>query len=163
MPPRTIDNLGFDAYQRYAFDQKILEDTERKHHETPALSKQTQIDVIQPSFTSEVDLLLQTKQKNGAWAIFAPPTGYSEPKPRFFTYEILPSLAKDPSLIEKVEKEGDDAQGQQHTTEEEWELAQKKEEQQKEKETITRLFHCIIKLDKCMLDVNTKRMQYHKG
>lgn len=172
MSSRTIDNLGYDASQRYAEDQQLLYDNEQIHKDSRILSGRTQIDVISPSYGSEVDVLFNADKKNTSWAQFAAPSGYTEQRKKFFLHEILPSLSlheKTETYTQKIlaqmrkktpiQDESDDQEKKRAL----WQDAKDEEENEKEKSTLIGLLNCILNLDKCMLYVNSKRTQYQKG
>ncbi len=166
MPPLTIDNLGSDASNRYAEDQKAFEPgLIREAHAIPV---ETQIEVTTPGFPSELEALLQAAPTHLVWASFSPPGQYFEQKKRLFTYLLIPSMGSEEKqesqsqkilsmLLSKVEEKGEmDKRGQY--------LAQQEQEQQeKEKNTLTSLLKTIAVFDKLMIDINSRRGQYQKG
>jgi hypothetical protein len=97
MSSRTIDNLGVDVSTRYAQDQKKYD--KKLIKEARGIAPQTTIDVTTPSFSSELDTLLDNEKKNQPWADFEIPLRYNEQKKRLFTHQIIPSLG----TIEKKE------------------------------------------------------------
>ncbi len=165
MVARTIDNLGYDASQRYAFDQKQLDETDKIHKDIRVPITHTQIDVTTPSFNSEIDLLFQTDKKHLAWAEFTAPHGFSTLKNRFFTYEILPSLGipeENENYTQKIlALTGENEENSENKPE--WERIKEAEDKAKEKSALLNLFDCILKLNSCMIYLNNKRTQYHKG
>jgi hypothetical protein len=169
MAPRTIDNLGYDASQRYAIDQHLLSSGEKVLSESRAIFGHTQVDVTSPSFNSEVETLFNADQKNPAWAEFEPPLGYTQPQKRFFTYQLLPSLSMqehnkqyEQKILAIVPHKDSQEEGKEKTRQD-WESDNEQEKKEKEKDTLLNLLHCILTLDECMLYVNSKRAQYHKG
>lgn len=174
--PRTIDNLGYDASQRYAMDQKTLQEGDFSIREHRRVFDQTVMEVVNPTFNSECDILFNAGKKNASWAEFSPPNGYGQQKKQFFTYQLFPSLGShekggspiEALLIEiedRIQKKEEEGKNQQEDTQEkeEWELVQEKDKKQKEKKIIMQLLHCILHLDKCMIYVTNKRGQYQKG
>lgn len=172
-PPRTIDNLGLDVSTRYAEDQKYLDAKMIK--ESKAIPSQTEIDVTIPAFSSEFDLLFETSKRNLPWADFIPPDKYNEQKKRLFTFQIVPSLGsqdKKESQAQKIlsrlqepvqyNKEKDERQ-QKDSRKKRWEEAREQQEQEKEKKILSNLFHCILLLDRDLIDINSRRTQYQKG
>lgn len=163
--PRTIDNLGYEASQRYALDQQALNETKFFTQDSAALSKQAKIDVKTPAFHSELDQIFQAEKKNTSWAQFSPPMSSHNKSGSFFTYELLPSLLlqennehykkKILSLKEKQEKNSSEQDDPDTLSE--------KEEEERRKKALINLLDCILHLDKCMIYVQTKRSQYHKG
>jgi len=168
MVSRTIDNLGYDASERYAQDQKLLDGHEKTSTDSRIIFSKTSIEVTKPLTESEIDLISQASRKNNAWAEFQPPPGYEQQK-RFFTHELIPEFGnkeKVEKLKEKIvklceEKEsGSDSQDEQK---EEWQIIKEKEAEEKEKQILMNLLNCILHLDTCIIYVHTKRAQYHKG
>jgi hypothetical protein len=174
--PRTIDNLGYDASQRYALDQKILMGVESMMKESKNVFNQAFVEVVSPSFSSEFETLFDAAKKNSSWAEFLPPVGYHEQKRKFFTYQLFPTLlgsqekgtaALEKLLVEiekRMEKYEQEQDAEKESKEqEEWEKVHEKEKKEKEKKTILQLLHCILDLDKCMIYLTSKRGQYQKG
>ncbi len=171
MPPRTIDNLGVDASTRYALDQQEFDHKILK--EAGNIPRQAQVDVSQPSFTSEFDLLFDTAKRNSPWAQFAMPQNYNEQRKRLFTHQIIPSLGpqdKTESLEKKIlaqlkekAKEQDNEKERRKEDRSSWEDDQEKEEQEKEQKVLVQLLKNLLVLDKCMSDIAARRMQYQKG
>jgi len=172
MPPRTIDNLGVEVSTRYAQDQKQLD--QKLIKESRGISTQTEIDVTMPSFSSELEALLQLQARTLPWADFYAPDKYNEQKKRLFTFQAVPSLgtedkkesqaqkilAKIKALAEKREKEKDkEREGKQRK----WEMDREIEEEEKEKDILIALFHLVATLDKYIIDINSRRGQYQKG
>ena len=165
MNPRiTIDNLGFNASQRYASDQKMLEETESLAKDSQVVFSKIQVDVSNPSFHSECDTLLATSKKSTAWALFAPPFGYNERTKHSFTFELLPALSLEEKKAFYLQKINDYEQEQKHPDNQELEEQESfAAETKKKKDTLTHLLHCILHLNEYMLYANIKRSQYHKG
>lgn len=172
--PKTIDNLGIDVSTRYAQDQKLLD--EKYIKEAKAIPAQAQIDVTIPSYPSEFDALFELSRRNSTWADFAAPSKYNEQKKRLFTHQIIPSLGSEDkresqaqrilakmqsSLARKQEEEKREQQKkqQQPKKEDEKEMQQR----EKEKKILIKLLDCIISLDKGMMEVSSRRLQYQKG
>ncbi len=91
MVSRTIDNLGYDASERYAQDQKLLDGHEKTTHDSKIVFTQTSIEVTKPTYHLETDVAFQGSLKSSSWAEFASPLGY-ESKNRFFTHELMPAF-----------------------------------------------------------------------
>ncbi len=174
MAPRTIDNLGVDASSRYAadqqkFDKKILK-------ESRVIPRQAEVDVTEPSFSSEFDLLFDKGKKNTPWARFCMPQNYNDQRKRLFTYQIIPSLGPQDKtenqekkilshLKEKAKQQDDTRKNQQQHkgSAPSWEEDQEEIEQEKEQKIVATLLKNLIMLDKCMTDITARRMQYQKG
>jgi hypothetical protein len=172
MPPRTIDNLGVEVSTRYAEDQKVLD--QKLISESRAIPIDTGIEVTMPSFSAEVEALLQTQPTHVTWATFIAPAGYFEQRKRLFTYQMIPSmgsedkqesqtqkiLAKLQSMAEKkVEKDKEEQQDKRKKFEEERAL----EEEEREKKILSSLLNTVTLFDKLIIEINAKRSQYQKG
>jgi hypothetical protein len=168
MPPRTIDNLGIDASNRYAEDQKLLD--KDLLQEARGIPRQTEVDVTVPYFASELELLLDLQTKVLPWAEFYAPLKYGEQKKRLFTYQVVPSLGSEDrqesqaqkilaKIKERAEKREKEKEDQQKKKPEKWEV----EEEEKEKTILIALFTLLTSLDKFIIDINARRGQYQKG
>lgn len=171
MPPRTIDNLGVDVSTRYAEDQKLL-DTEIIK-QSRLVPTRTEIDVSAPFFPSELDELLDTQATHSVWALFPPPKLFFEQRKRLFTHQMIPSMGSDEKKeaqmekifskmreLEERKKEGDREQKDKKQQYEEERLL---EEEEKEKKILTSLLNTITLYDKLVVEINSRRSQYHKG
>lgn len=173
MPPRTIDNLGVDASARYAADVKELETQILK--ESRIIPRQAEVDVSEPSFTSEFDLLFDSAKRNTPWAKFSMPENYTEQRKRLFTYQIIPSLGPQEKtesqekkilaqLKEKADRQNKDRDKESKKEDRSsWEEDVEKQEQEKEQKVLVQLLKNLLILDKCMTDISARRMQYQKG
>ena len=171
MAPRTIDNLGLDASNRYAADQQEFDHKILK--ESRVVPRQAEVDVTEPSYSSEFDLLFDIGKKNTPWAQFCMPKNYNEQRKRLFTYQIIPSLGpqdKTESQEKKIlahlqekAKQQDEKKDKNKKDSPSWEENQEKEEQEKEQKILVQLLKNLLMLDKCMSDISARRMQYQKG
>ncbi len=143
MPPRTIDDLGPEVSSRYAADRKYYDEKQAK--EAPAIPSQATIDVTTPGFSSEFDALFETSKRNPSWADFLRPPKYAEQKKRVFTHQILPSLGSDDKRQQQIQR------------------VKSAETDEEQKKVMLTLFEKIEKLDRTLIDINTRRSQYHKG
>ncbi len=168
MSSKTIDNLGYDASQRYAFDQQFLDGQDKIHKEAKILFGESHINTATPAFNSEVETLLNASEKTPAWAAFSAPEGYFEHKKRFFSHQLIPHLSTQEESdgyarkIKEYAKKKEERDSNEKSRAD-WEAAKEAEETDKEKTVLLNLLNCILNLDKCMLYVNSKRAQYHKG
>ena len=172
MPPRTIDNLGMDVSTRYAEDQKQLDSSLIK--ESHVIPAQTSIEVTLPFNPSEIDILIHANPLQLAWASFLAPAFYAEQRKRLFTFQSIPSLGSE----DRMESQAQKIQTKIHLIEEkvqkdkeesEKDPNKKRQQQQnleleeKEKKILTNLLNTIAVLDKLIVDINSRRSQYHKG
>lgn len=174
MAPRTIDNLGIDASNRYAEDRQKL-DQNLLVKEGRNLPLPSQIDVTVPYYPSELDLLFDVTPRQLSWADFYPPTGFVDQKKRLFTHQIIPSLGSEDKketqvkriqarvrlTEEKNKKEGREKKKEQQVYG--WEDERELQEEENEKKTLLNLLDKIIAFDKFLIDINSRRTQYQKG
>jgi len=165
--PRTIDNLGIDVSTQYAAARKELEKTEAILKEGKAVRGKTEIDVTIPYFESEFEKIYQTQKRNIPIAELSPPPRYAEQQRRVFTHQVLPSLGTDEKLDAQVQRiQGTVRIPESGPTAEKmsWEAERELQEQQKEQKVLVGLFiNTIRPLDKDVIDINSRRGQYHKG
>lgn len=169
--PRTIDNLGLDPSVRFAKDQALYDRSLIK--ESYYVSKQTEIDVLSPYFTTAFDSIFQMSQRHNPWAFFSMPEGYNDQKMRLFTFQVIPSLGLEEfqrNNIQKIrdfnerikkskvkKKKGNKEKG------EDWEEDQEKEKILSESKTLLKLLEYLLELDKLLQMINSRRSQYTKG
>ena len=172
MAPRTIDKLGIEVSIQYAQNQQQLDETLTK--EARGIPAQTQIDVSTPSFASELEALLHISPDRRVFASFFPPKRFLEQKGRNFSFSLLiPSLGseeKKEALKEKLTARLRAAKAQKNTDQDEegnkkpsWQIEREKEDEEKEQKSLLSLFDTISLLDRFLIDINSRRSQYHKG
>lgn len=175
MPPKTIDNLGPEAYARYAQDQEELSKLELSIKEGRVIRPQTEVDVTVPAFASEFDLLTEAGRRNIFWGDMTPPPKYGEQKKRLFTTQIAPSFGSADkqevqaqriadtvaSTLQRKEKAEEEVKAGTRTSS--WEEEKELEAELREKDTLLKMYKCVSRLDKDLIDINSRRGQYHKG
>jgi len=173
MSSRTIDNLGVDVSSRYAQDQKKYD--KKLIKEARGIAPQTTIDVTVPSFSSELDTLLDSEKKNQPWAEFEIPMRYNEQKKRLFTHQIIPSLgtpdkkeSQAQKIISKLQAHVTRLRAEEdkeETKDPKKKFASEKEEKEleKQKTVLIKLLDCILHLEKNISFINGRRTQYQKG
>ncbi|MDN3509215.1 MAG: DUF5399 family protein [Candidatus Neptunochlamydia sp.] len=168
---KTIDNLGIDTSVRWAQDQEFLDKSLIK--ESPFISRQTTIDVTNPSFASEFDTLFQINKRFAPWALLLSPSGYNLQKMRLFTYQSIPSLGSDEFLSTQMEKIKDkvtaskkarqkrreEGQGSEYP----WEDEREEGDEMRESKTLIALLEYLQLIDSMMIEINSRRSQYQKG
>jgi len=163
MTPRTIDNLGFEASQRYAEHQQRLSGQEHILRDGKVVFATNTIDVTKPANHNEI--IPQTALKSGSWALFTPPMHHG-PSKRLFTHDLLPAIGgeeKITNLKQKVlhlQKREDRSP---FSKEDQWQSAQEEEREDQEQKAVLSLLDCILQLLTCTIYVYVKRAQYHKG
>lgn len=142
--PRTVDNLGIDASNRYASDQKFIDrDFLQSLAQVGGLSE---VSVTSPYTLSEFDQQFSTLGKNLPWARFSPPPNYQSHRKRLFTFQLVPSVGN----VERHEQE---------LTKDEKEDPEEDEKKKK----IIRLLKTLGIYDQYLRLINSRRGQYHKG
>lgn len=167
MVARTIDNLGYDASERYAQDQKLLDGQGRITQDAKLIFSRNSMEVTKPVFHLETDLAFHGSLKSNSWADFPSPSGYEDSK-KFFTHELLPCFINQEKIeilkkkISEIQKKDQDQENS-SSKKENWQQIKEEEEEEKEKEILINLLNCILLLDNCIIYVHGKRAQYHKG
>jgi hypothetical protein len=154
--PRTIDNLGPEASNRFALNQQISEQNPYLKETSPYVPSQTTIDVTIPSYTSENDKLFELEKKNVTWATFPPPPNYNIQKPRIFMHQIVPSIGSEDRI--EMQQQRISAASVPSTSSD-----REKREEEIEKKTLINTLQTTMKLDKDQVYINSHRDQYHKG
>lgn len=153
---RTVDNLGMDAYSRYARDQEIL-DT-KFIEEANLVSSKTEISVSKPYIPTDFDLLFSLGH-TASWAEFTPPPTANLFSKSLFSFQLIPSLGEreDITAAEFVED------ALQKKKKNKKRSPKELQEEDEEKEVIINLLECIEKIDKALQLINARRNQYQRG
>jgi hypothetical protein len=160
----TIDNLDLKDHLRWAQDQTVLdtifvtEAQEIAHH--PEIMGMS---IIYPS---KFDELFELQKRNQHWAAFTPPKNYQLLRKRLFSYRLFPSIhwedseqdAEDfeeenppePNLISTIS----DIQPHDMQTPLRFE---------KDKNTMLNMLESIQWINKLLLQINARKLQYQKG
>ena len=168
---KTIDNLGIDTSVRWAKDQNFLDDSFIK--ESLFISKQTTIDSIAPSFSSQFDVLFQMNKRFIPWAFLVSPEGYHLQKMRLFTHQSIPSLGSNEFLSVQLEKIKDKVNALQQGHQQKsstvqgsnyrWEKEQEEKEEKEEAQALITFLDYLQRLDATIIEINCRRSQYQKG
>lgn len=167
--PKTIDNLGLGPSVRWAKDQEFVDTSLIK--ESPFVSRQTTIDVATPCFSSEFDLLFQTKQRFAPWSFFLSPPGYHSQALRLFTHQTVPSLGSEDFRNSQIKKIKDKVNKTKKARkkprslpdEKNWETRRESEEEDRESNALIQFLEQLHQSDEMLAEVNAKRSQYSKG
>jgi len=165
--PRTIDNLGVETSVRWATDQKLLDKTLLQDAST--ITKQTLVDVYTPFYTSEFDLIFETKQRYKQWAAFFAPPGYMSQKMRLFMYQVIPSLGTDEFQEAQMQKIQDHREANKKKRKKTpsgtyaWEDEREEEEEERESKMLLSMLEMLRDLDQLIGMINARRSQYSKG
>jgi hypothetical protein len=165
MPPRTIDNLGVEVSTRWAEDQSKIDPLMK---DASRVSQQAQIDVSFPSYSSEIEALLNSQKQNPTFASFSVPSKYAEQKKRLFVEHVVPSLGSTELIEAQIQRiktrlpPKPAAQGDLKLSER-WEEVREREDEEKEQKSLLDVLDCINFLDRDLIEVNSRRNQYQKG
>lgn len=165
---RTIDNYGIEISNRYAEDQALLD--EKLIKESRQMPFQIGIETTQPSFSPEFALLFELQLRGARIALFQAPFGYHSQRRGLFTQQLIPVLGS----LEKKEAQKNrvrnvppktEEPAPQPTSEEPVEIPEPlfTDTVQREKRILLKLLSEIEKYDQVLIDINSRRTQYHKG
>ncbi|NGX45166.1 MAG: hypothetical protein K940chlam2_00309 [Chlamydiae bacterium] len=144
---REVSNLGLDAYNRYARDQDTLDKTLLK--EARSIPLQTQVDVTQPSYKSEFEMLFSLGAERTPRALFSPPEHFEEGSIKLFTYHISKVIGgpeRQESNIERLTA-----------------FPVAGEEKKSEKETLLKSLNTFLDIEKQKVDIYSFLGQFKKG
>jgi hypothetical protein len=168
MKATTIDNLDIKIHERYAQDQKILD---RKYiTESVLLSPHFEITGTSSIYSSKWEELFEMHIKNIPWAAFCPPPRYQMQAKRFFSYRILPTIY----LRDEHDEEDQNSEDEKNSENQYGEVLKKalqtgkgkKQDShlfEKDKTAIINMLQSVILLDKLLGQINSRKLQYHKG
>ena len=167
--PRTIDNLGLEPSVRFAKDQEYYDSAITA--ESSYVSRQTEVDVLSPYFTSTFDSIFKMSIRHQPWAFFSMPKGYNEQTMRLFTFQVIPSIGLEELQKSNIEKIQDfrekikksKVKKRKKERGKDWEDDQEKEEILSEAKTLLILLEYINELDTLFQMINARRSQYTKG
>jgi hypothetical protein len=149
MPPKTVDNLGPEDYERYAKDVDLLDKMTLDWKMTASsVSAQAIIDVVEPYLSSQIDQLISSPQTRLPLASFFYPRGYLTQKRELFTIQIIPSLGD----FEK--KEVDLERLKNYSSH---------ESEKKDQKVLVTLLEKLMELERNFIDIISKIYQYQKG
>ena len=159
---RQIYDIGVDQATRYANDKRTLD--ESLLEELRYVPKSSTIDVTTPFKSSELDTLWNAGIRNKPNCVYFPPVGYNARQKNLFSIQLAPSLGSEEmhqshmqqiqEMLETSEKKLDA-----NVPEEGKELNEERGEHEKLMNMFTKLnFH-----DRILVEINSKRSQYHKG
>ena len=165
MPPRTIDNLGPENYNRYAEDQSLFDKTYLS--EPGKVVPQAVMDISRPSYRSQFRLLLGIFYLHPQWATFVPPKLGMGRQKLLFTSQVLPFMGttdKKEAQKERIKSRPDEEREKEERRERpQWQQDKEKQDQEREKNTLLELFSCLEALNDDMIAILTKMRQFQKG
>jgi hypothetical protein len=160
-PIKTVDNLGPDASNRYANDQKEFDRSFIT--ESGKIPSQTQIDVLKASYRSEMETLFGLAGANEPLAMFQEPMGYAIQKKRLFTHTVVPALASMEMMETQVQRIKERVIQVQPQGAEKWEIDLLHKDVEREQKTLLNFFSCANQIAKDHREANSKRGQFSKG
>lgn len=174
---RTIDNLGIEISNRYAEDQSTLD--EKLIKESRQMPFAIGIDSTSPSFSQEFTLLFGLELRGARIALFQAPLGYFAQRRRLFTRQLMPILGSEEKIEAQELRIKGIAAGEDEDEEESKQPGQEQGEAKeeapqtpipifadtvkREKRILLNLLSLIHKYDQDLIDINSRRSQYHKG
>jgi hypothetical protein len=147
---KTIDNLGAELERDYIKRLESLPEGENFLRPATLVSQQTEVSVVKPAVTSEIDLLFGNTEQTPTWATFAPPP-HDMPPNALFSHELVPYLRCDMSALKEQQKKRKKGSMADES------LASKEEK------SIETLFSLLSDLNKWLETVNNNRLELTKG
>jgi len=155
--PRTIDNMGIDTSSRYARDKATL-DT-KLIEESRFIPSKTEVSVVKPYLPTEFEEYL-FPNKLTLWASFNPPPDYLTYSKPLFSYQLIPSMGG----YEKQEADTDKLEALEDTlNKEHGQGKQDQQEEERERKILMKLLKMVGKLDRTLIQINSRRSQYQRG
>lgn len=153
--PTEVHNLPAETFQRYAYDQKILD---RSYiDESSLIAPHSEVNGTSSIFSSEWELLFETQKRNHSWAHFRSPLEYGAQPRKFFAYHVLPNVeisdedeesAAALNLLKEHPGPGD--LRTMHIFE-------------REKNTLVNMFETLSYLNALLKHANTHKLRYQRG
>lgn len=162
----TIDKLDIKSHNRYAQDQLKLES--KYTRDAALIPPHSELLGTSSIFLSYLDQLFEIQARNLPWALFSPPQSFMLQSHRFFTYSILPSICFEDEKEEKENEEEEEKEDDTNQFIKKTLNAQKGQHQshvsfEEERRAILGLLGSIKMLNKLLVQINSKKLQYQKG
>jgi hypothetical protein len=155
----TIDNFDIKVHERYAYDQEYLDPIFL--NESSSIPQHSEINGTSSIYASKWEELFEIQLKNVPWACFLPPPKYTAQARRFFRYRIVPSLS-----FTDTEDEEDDENKEHPLLEQILNFKSPKtayHSVENEKTVLLDLLTSIKDLNRWLIHVNSRKIQYQKG
>lgn len=152
----TIDNLPPDAYKQWALDQQ-----ERELQDKVVTAPPTQVDALEPSYVAHLTQLFNLRPTELPWAFIQTPPAYTLRKDRVFADRMLAKLGSEEKLdylAETIKRQTVPQEAAAYA----WQNEQKRKKFDQDKNHLLTLLALVKKLDKVLLEINSKRRQYLK-
>ena len=165
MPPRTIDNLGPENYNRYAEDQALFDKSFVT--EPGKVAAQAAMDITRPAFRSQFRLLFGISFLHPQWATFTPPRLGLGRQKLLFTSQVLPFMGttdKKEAQKERIEsRPKEEKEKEEKKRRPQWQQDKEEHDEEREKNILLDLFSCLESLNTDMMAILTKMRQFQKG
>jgi hypothetical protein len=150
--PKTVSNLPLDVSIRWSQDQQLLQETQPLTRDAATVSSLAKTDTPLPLKPSEFEALLGLTDLHPSWAAFQMPPHFFSQRRQIFRSQLIPFLGSDEqqdSLIARIQN----AKGSDEDRDT-WES---------EKGCLLKLFEQLQTLNKDLIDILTRLIQYQKG
>ncbi len=163
MPPRTIDNLGVENYNRYAEDQALFDRS--LITDSAKVFPQAAVDIAMPSFRTQFRLLMGMTALHPQWAAFAAPEMFEGARKNIFTTQLLPFMGSEDKKTDQKEriKKRRKQEREKHRGARSWHGEQEERDEESEEQALLMLFTCIERLNADMIEALAKMKQFQKG
>ncbi|PIS02408.1 MAG: hypothetical protein COT85_05270 [Chlamydiae bacterium CG10_big_fil_rev_8_21_14_0_10_42_34] len=149
--------MGIDTSSRYARDKATL-DT-KLIEESRFIPSKTEVSVVKPYLPTEFEEYL-FPNKLTLWASFNPPPDYLTYSKPLFSYQLIPSMGG----YEKQEADTDKLEALEDTlNKEHGQGKQDQQEEERERKILMKLLKMVGKLDRTLIQINSRRSQYQRG
>jgi hypothetical protein len=160
----TIDQLDIKDHVRWAQDQTAQDVVFLQESQIVALHPE--ILGMTTIYPSKLEELFELQKKNLPWATFSPPQQYQMFSRRFFSYRLFPNILWKEG--EESEDEGNEEELLQNDLIQAVMGVKKLSSQsgslfEKDKAAILNLLEAIKWINKLLLQINARKLQYQKG
>ena len=159
----TIDNFDMKVHEQYArnrvsFDPTFIVDAQD-------LSPHFEIGGTSSIYSSKWEELFEIGARNIPWALFAAPPTFKFNTNRYFRFSILPTLEE---ILDYDEEEEEEASEQKKHVRQKILSAKKTKKQthemfENERTALLNFFDSAKVLNKLLLHINARKLQYQKG
>jgi hypothetical protein len=160
----TIDNLDIKDHLRWAQDQETLEAIFVK--EAQMVAQHPEIVGLSVIYSSKFEDLFELQKRNQHWAAFSPPRNFHVFGNRFFSYRLFPSIHWE----DKEESEDEDPEDEEAICSDLIEIIHRVKKTgtqssifEKDKSAMLNLLESIKWINKLLIQINARKLQYQKG
>lgn len=155
---RTIDNLGLEISNRYAEDRSAVDETLIK--ESRLMPFPIEVESTKPSFAPELTALFELQLRGSRIALIQAPLGYYSQRRRLFTQQLIPILGSEEKKEAQISRIKGISEAEEENPNPETIFP---DTLKKEGKILLNLLSIIHKYDQDLIDINSRRTQYHKG